>query len=190
MILAENYFNKLKISKDSVVADFGCGVSETTFKLYKKFSGSISKVYLVDIKKEIVEKQREKIASEKLENFFESVWGSVDELGGSRLKDKSVDIIIFENTYHFLKNKKTALLEIKRILKAGGKLLFIDYHTAIGKSTFHQSLLTPKYNVERVFEEAGFLVYPIEEKSGKYMYAFIAENRQKEKEGIIKIKNN
>ncbi len=170
------------------LADFGAGISNTTFDLYLESKNKNISFFLLDIDQKVIDILNKKIKDDKLNNFI-AVWANVEGINNSRLKDLSLDIAIVENLFHFLKNKKSFLLELKRVLKPGGKVFFLDNHKAMGKSVFNQRLITTQKAVEKLFEEAGFLVYPIKEEENfekdLHKYFFVAENVQK-----FKINNN
>jgi ubiquinone/menaquinone biosynthesis C-methylase UbiE len=88
------------------------------------------------------------------------VWGDIEEIEGTRLRDDSIDNILISNVFYLLKHKKTAILEMKRVLKKFGKILFIDWHKHLGSSTLHKERVLNEKDITNMFTEVGFVVHP------------------------------
>ena len=104
------------------------------------------------------------------------VWGDIEDLEGTRLRDDSIDAILVSNVFFLLKHKKTAIMEMKRILRKYGKILFIDWHTQLGKSTKHKASILDESRVIQDFSEMGFEVTPKNLKDELH-FALIMEKR-------------
>ena len=163
MLKVSDYFQELHLRRDSQVADFGCGSGENVKYLAEKVVDG--KVFAVEIVKEKLEYLEEEIVKHKEKDDHEMqniipVWGNIEELEGTRLRDDSVDSILISNTFFLLKHKKTCIMEMKRVLKKYGKILFIDWHKHIGNSMLHKDTVLKESDVIQIFTEAGFLVHP------------------------------
>jgi ubiquinone/menaquinone biosynthesis C-methylase UbiE len=171
MLKVSEFFDELKLRKDSHIADFGCGVGENV-KLLSELCPD-GKVFAVDVHKDLLEHIEMDILKEKRKkvgentspsNFLYSnivpVWGDIEKLGGTRLRDNSIDNILIANTFFLLQHKKVCVLEMKRVLKRGGRILFVDWHTHLGKSTLHKLHVLRESEIETLFTEAGLSVYP------------------------------
>lgn len=158
MIKISDFFADLKLKDSAQVADFGCGVGENAKILAANLP--LGKVFTVDVHKDLLEHLETDIKREKIDNII-PVWGNIEELDGTRLRDESVDAIIISNTFFLLIHKKTCVLEMKRVLKRGGKILFVDWHKALGKAQLHNKNVLQEKEVEQFFIDADMRVYPL-----------------------------
>jgi ubiquinone/menaquinone biosynthesis C-methylase UbiE len=102
------------------------------------------------------------------------VWGDIERLEGTRLRDESVDAVIISNTFFLLIYKKTCIMEMKRILKRGGKILFVDWHKPMGQAQMHSKIVLHEKEIENLFVEIGMKVFPLLEKDDNH-FALIIE---------------
>jgi ubiquinone/menaquinone biosynthesis C-methylase UbiE len=137
------------------------------------------KVFAVDVQKDLLEhietdirkekKKQEKANLEAQEGHVVDkilyqnivpVWANFEEIDGTRLRDDSIDAILISNTFYLLQHKKTAIMEMKRVLKKYGKILFIDWHKPVGNSVLHKASIVDEKHIVQMFEDFGFAVYP------------------------------
>jgi SAM-dependent methyltransferase len=114
----EDFFDFLKLnSLNSEILDYGCGVGDTLGKVIqfnpKKISG-------IDISEISIEKAKSKVSDLKT-----NVELSVDNCEKTKFKGNIFDIVYGTGILHHL-DVKICLKEIHRILKPGGKFLFIE----------------------------------------------------------------
>lgn len=158
MVQASEYFSDLKLRKDSQVADFGSGVGANAKLLAELVPDG--KVFAIDVHKDLLEHIETDIKRDKnLANII-PVWGDFEELEGTRLRDDSIDAILAVNIFFLLKHKKTTAMEMKRVLKKGGRILFIDWYKHLGESTTHKSSVLREKDIEALFTEVGLSVHP------------------------------
>ncbi len=182
MLKISDYFQELRLQKDSQVADFGCGNG----KFAKEISHFVpeGKVFAIDVHKEKLDylddevlkagKQEGEKAHE-LQNI-KTVWGDIESLNGTRLRDDSIDAIIIGDTFSLLKYKKVCIMEMKRVLKKKGKILFVDWHKHLGESVLHKNSVLIEEEVMKIFSELNFGVYPIIHK-GAHQFVLLIEKR-------------
>jgi len=113
---------QLKLRKNMVAADFGCGSGGWAIPLAKKLEEG--KVYAIDILEEPLSALRAKIKLEKIFNI-EIVKSNVEKT--SRLFQNSCDLVLMTNLLFEVADIKKILEEGKRILKKGGKILIVDW---------------------------------------------------------------
>lgn len=107
------------------VGDFGAGTGYFAGVL-SRLVGPEGRVYALEIQKVLVEKLENKVRQEKLGNI-EVKWVDLEELGGSKIEDESLDAVIVVNTLFQMGDRKTAVREMARTLRHGGKLFVIDW---------------------------------------------------------------
>lgn len=145
------YFN---LELGDHVADFGAGHGYFTIPMARIVGGD-GKVFAIDIQKEVLDIIRAKAKIENLLNI-EVIWGNLDILGGSKLKDKHIDFVLVSNLLFQADNKETILQEAYRILRDKGRLATIEWDdlpTLIGPP---QDLRVSKNKIKELAEGVGF----------------------------------
>lgn len=157
MINVADFFSELKLKKDGQVADFGTGVGANAILLSQLVPEG--KVFAVDVHKDLLEHLETEIKKDKITNIV-PVWGDFEELEGTRLRDDSIDVILATNIFFLLTHKKTTIMEMKRILKKSGKILFVDWYQHLGDSALHKKTVLREKEIEQLFTECGLHVHP------------------------------
>jgi len=141
----------LGLGETNIVADLGAGTG-----FYSVAAGHIvrlGKVYAIEVQKDYLAKIRHKVAEARLKNV-EAVWGNVEKLGGTKLRDNLADAVIASNILFQIEDKDKFIEEIKRILKPGGKVLLIDWSIPVHGGRVEQMI--PKNQAREMFEKKGF----------------------------------
>lgn len=130
---------QLKLTKDMVAADFGCGSGGWTIPLAKILNDGI--VYAIDILEKPLAFLKSKMNLEKIKNI-RLIKSDIENKKGSTLPDNSVDIVLITNLLFQIEKKDEVLKEAKRILKDNGQLLIIDWkkESSLGPLTGRISL--------------------------------------------------
>lgn len=136
------------------VADLGSGSGHYAF-LIAKIVGDTGRVYAIDVQEDTLTRLRADAGSRGIRNL-ETVWGNIEKVGGTMLKDASLDAVVLSNTLFQLEHKDGALGEIKRILKPGGKLLVIDWAGAYTGMGPHPDHVVSEAKAEELFITGGF----------------------------------
>ncbi|MDI6602525.1 MAG: class I SAM-dependent methyltransferase [Patescibacteria group bacterium] len=156
---------KLKLRKNMIAADFGCGSGGWTIPLAKILKEG--KVYAIDILEEPLSALRTKVKIEKLFNI--EIRKANLEKGTTLLSD-SCDLILMTNLLFECEDKKQVLEEGKRILKPGGEILVVDW--------IKDNPLTPEIEwvdfeeIKKIAEELN-LKLEKEFEAGAYHYGLI-----------------
>ena len=155
--LTEDYFENLKIfSKNANILDFGCGTGDSLKKVImfnpKKISG-------IDISEVSIQKAKEVVKS-----YNGVLKLDVDNCEKTKFEDNNFDLVYGSGILHHLQFSK-CLDEICRILRPGGKLLFIEPLGTNPLINFYR-MLTPK---SRTKDEHPLLKKDLDEIEKKFL---------------------
>ncbi len=112
----------LGLKAGMVIADVGAGSGYYTVRLARAV-GPTGQVYATDLQPGMLELIRGKIAREKLGNVT-LVQGMADD---PKLPDATFDMILMVDVYHELSGPQAFIAKLKRALKAGGRLVLIEF---------------------------------------------------------------
>lgn len=107
------------------VADFGAGTGFYSRAASKRV-GNSGKVYAIEIQKDFVKKLEDDLKNWHISNV-ECIWGDIESLGGTKLADSSMDLIIISNILFQVEDKFGLIDEVKRVLKPNGQVLLVDW---------------------------------------------------------------
>jgi ubiquinone/menaquinone biosynthesis C-methylase UbiE len=133
------------------VVDLGAGSGFYAVEIAKKV-GSTGRVYAVDVMKDLLERLRSNAGSQGIRNV-EIVWGDVEKIGGTKLREALIDRVVASNILFQLEKPDEMTLEVKRILKPGGKVLVVDWSEV---SPLSPPNLFTANKAQALFEKAGF----------------------------------
>lgn len=112
------------------VADFGAGTGAYSIAAAKKV-GPDGKVIALEVQKDLLDKIRQNASNEHIFNI-EVFWRDLEKEGGTKLNDASMDAVILSNLLFQVEKKEAVIKEVKRVLKANRKVLFIDWSDSAG----------------------------------------------------------
>ena len=145
--------NKLGVNEGMKVADIGAGSGFYTFEAARR-AGSSGRVYAVDVQKDLLERIRSVGAAQGLRNI-EVIWGNAEKIGGTKIREGLVDRAIASNVLLQVGKPDEFVLELKRIVKPGGKALVIDWSEA---STIGPKTVVSSEQAQTFFEKNGFML--------------------------------
>jgi len=116
--------NQLRLSPDMNAADFGCGSGGWVLPLARKLTAG--KIYAIDLLPEVLSVLEARSKAEKLYNI-KTVCSSLESKQSSTLQSNSMDLILMTNLLFEVEDRKAVMDEGKRVLRAGGKLLVVDW---------------------------------------------------------------
>lgn len=102
-----------------------------------------------------------------------ALWGDIEVKGGTTLKEHSADFVILSNTLFQLEDKKGCILEVKRILRHGGRLLLIDWSESFGGMGPAAHHVVTKEKAQALFEQEGFRVLRDDLSAGAHHYGIL-----------------
>jgi ubiquinone/menaquinone biosynthesis C-methylase UbiE len=150
----EKNLGELGIHNGSFIADLGAGSGAYTLAA-AKIVGDGGKVFAVDVQGDLLARIKNAAAGAHLKNV-EAVHGDIEELGGTRLKDISVDIALACNVLFQVEQKENFADEIKRILKPNGRVLVVDWSDSFGGLGPQPEHVITESQAKELFEKHGF----------------------------------
>lgn len=113
----------LGLKPGEIIADIGAGSGYFTFHLARHV-GDKGKVYAVDVSPEMVLHVNRRIREQNVNNVVTVLADPDDPL----LSDRSVNRFFICDVWHHIENRTKYLSLIKKMLKAGGEVVMIDFH--------------------------------------------------------------
>jgi len=114
--------NAAAVKPGMAVADIGAGTGLYT-RLLSPLVGPQGKVYAVDIARNFVDN----IVREAREQQLSNIEGIVNTDRDTGLSANSIDLALTVDTYHHFEYPQDMLASIHRALRAGGRLIVIDF---------------------------------------------------------------
>ncbi len=144
---------KLGVTDGMRVVDIGAGSGFYSIECAKKV-GPSGRVFAVDVQKDLLERLRSVASSEGIHNI-EVVWANAEKIGGTKLREASADRIICSNVLFQIEKPDDFALEMKRVLKPGGKILVIDWSEV---STMGPQNIFSSAKAQTLFEKVGLIL--------------------------------
>lgn len=142
------------LQSGSRVADLGAGVG-TLAVIIARAVGDAGKVYAVEVQKNLLDRLNNH-AKEMRAHNVEAVWGDIERVKGTHLKDHAVDAVVVSNALFQVADKDGLTAETKRILKPGGRVLVVDWKESFRGMGPHIEQVITEPEARRLFEKAGF----------------------------------
>ncbi|MFA5744782.1 MAG: methyltransferase domain-containing protein [Candidatus Paceibacterota bacterium] len=145
---------QLGLREGMKVGDFGTGSGH-----YARAAAAIvdydGKVYAIDVQENVL-KHLKLNTHTAHHSIIDTVWGNIEKLGGTHLRDASLDAVILANTLFQVENLSGLLGEIRRVLKSGGKLMVIDWAGSYGGMGPSPEQVVTEHDAEALFINGGF----------------------------------
>lgn len=152
------------------VVDLGAGSGAMSRAAASYVTGG--SVFAIEVRRPMVEALAKEIQHWKTPQVH-ALWGDIEVQGGTRLKDHGADFVILSNTLFQLEDKKGCILEIKRILRHGGRLLLIDWSESYGGMGPAPHHVITKEKARALFEQEGFVVLRDNLSAGAHHYGIL-----------------
>ena len=152
------------------IADLGAGTGHYTLAAAASI-GNDGRIYAIDVQEDILNHLRDSAHRAGRRNV-ETIWGNIEKLGGTKLRDQSMDGIILSNTLFQIEHKDVVVKEIKRIVKKEGKVLVVDWAGAYGGMGPTPDHVVSEHDAEELFITGGF--YKLKDfRAGPHHYAIV-----------------
>jgi ubiquinone/menaquinone biosynthesis C-methylase UbiE len=152
----ENNIKQFSLSSGMQVADFGSGSGFYTIAIARTVAPN-GKVFAVDIQKDLLQKLKNGAKQNHLNNV-DIVWGDLEHLGGTKLRESSMDAVTICNLLFQIENKDALCLEAKRILRPNGRVLVVDWASSFGGIGPLEKDVISKIKVTSIFQDHGFVL--------------------------------
>jgi len=164
----EQILAEIGLKEGDTFVDVGCGEGFFAIPVAKIVGGS-GKVFCVDVHGESVEKVKQRVQAEGLNNTVAKVGRAEDAI----FCEGCADVVFFGIDLHDFDNAPKVLANARRMLKPKGKLVDLDWKRKLmGKGPpFHIRFSEEK--AAGLIKEAGFEVQSVKD-SGKYHYLIVA----------------
>jgi len=136
------------------VGDFGAGTGHYA-RAAAGVVGHYGKVYAIDVQEDVL-KHLKLNTHEFHQGIVSTVWGDIEKLGGTHLRDQSLDAVILANAFFQVENRSGLLEEMKRVMKPGGKLMLVDWAGSYGGMGPTPSHVVSELDAENFFIGNGF----------------------------------
>ena len=167
----QKILEQFKLNTGRAVADIGSGGGYYAITA-AKMVGPMGRVYAIDILKDMLQKVKNEAIRNQLYNV-EALWGNAEKLGGTRLADATVDVVLVCNSLFLVEDKNTFALEVKRILRPEGKVLLVDWKDSYGGMGPQPSHVVLPETARALFEKAGFEFERELKDAGEHHYGII-----------------
>lgn len=145
---------QLGLREGMKVADLGTGTGHYA-RAAAGVVGHSGRVYAVDVHEDVL-KHLKLNSHVHHQHIIETIWGDVEKVGGTHLRDQSIDAAILANILFQIENRFGLLNEIRRILKPGGKLLVVDWAGGYGGMGPADHHVVSEHDAEAFFITGGF----------------------------------
>jgi ubiquinone/menaquinone biosynthesis C-methylase UbiE len=136
------------------VADLGAGTGFYSLAAAQAVHDA-GRVYAIDVQKDLLAKLKNTANSQRIHNI-EVIWGDIEKLGGTKLRENSIDFAFAANIIFQLQDKKGFVTEVKRILKSGARILVVDWVDSFGGMGPASSAIVTKSSAQDLFLKEGF----------------------------------
>ena len=132
------------------VVDFGSGAGHYSHALSKTV-GPEGKVIAVDIQKDILVRLKNE-AMKDGRNNIETIWGDVEKLNGTQLRDSVAAGAVLSNVLSITEDKETTIKEAKRVVRLGGKICVVEWISKIPQAKMKELFINAGLSFEREFK--------------------------------------
>lgn len=149
------------------VADFGAGRGFFLRPLAEAVTAE-GEVHLCEIQKGLVEVVSEQVRASGYD-FAKTMWCDLEEVNGIPIPDGTLDAGILVNTLYQFEDRETAIAEMARTLRSGGKFFVIDWTDAVAGMGPTPDRLVGIADCTALLESQGF-VYERDFPAGEHHY--------------------
>lgn len=150
----EKNIEQLHLQHNQTVADFGAGSGAYTLAAAIALEGT-GNVYAIDVQKDLLTRLESTCREAHVGNVS-FIWGNLEKVGGTKLIDQSVDVVIVSNVLFQAEDKKKLVEEARRVLKQGGTLLVVDWTASFNNLGPTPEQVFPELEARKLVESLNF----------------------------------
>jgi SAM-dependent methyltransferase len=162
------------ISPDMVVADFETTNSFFALEAARQLKGK-GKLYCIGSNKELLKKVANEAARESIDTLH-TLTGNIEKTCGVPLRDGLLDLVIIANVFFSLEEKNACAQEAYRLLRNGGRVLFIEWLDSFNGIGPHKGHIVSKEDALTMFKSVGFELMK-EVDADHYHYSFVFQKK-------------
>jgi ubiquinone/menaquinone biosynthesis C-methylase UbiE len=164
------------INRGENVADLGCGTGVLFAHILEKI-GSHGKIVGIDYSPGMLKEAKDKLLSKAGSVSTANVLLAAGDAGSLPVKEASFEVVTCFAAFAHFEDKGSALLEIERLLKPGGRVYIIHllgreelakHHRRTG-GPFVNDVLPENRQMERMLHHAGFIDIEITDSASLYL---------------------
>jgi len=144
------------VRQGMAVADFGAGSGHYVLEIAKLLKNE-GHIYAIDVQKELLARIRTEAHKHGFKNV-ETIWGDLEYVGGTKIADRYIDLVVISNLLFQLELKAPPIAEAKRILKPNGQLILIDWSESFGGLGPIKKHVVKKAQAIALAEAEGFVL--------------------------------
>jgi ubiquinone/menaquinone biosynthesis C-methylase UbiE len=143
------------LRKGDRVGDFGAGTGAFVVPLSRQV-GSDGRVYALEIRRSLTDAVADLARRERAGNV-EVVWCDLEKVGGTKLRENSLDAAVMVNTLFLFEQKDAAIDEVFRTVRSGGKFFLIDWSESWGGMGPHPTQVVKADDAKALVESHRFV---------------------------------
>ncbi|TSC99097.1 MAG: type 11 methyltransferase [Parcubacteria group bacterium Greene0714_4] len=169
----QSNIDQFMIPEGARVADLGAGSGMYTIAAARAV-GDTGRVLSVEVQKELLVRLQTAAKGEGLSNI-DVIWGDIEKLGGTKIRDMSIDAAIVSNVLFQIEDRRDFMTELKRILKPRGKVLVVDWSGSYGGMGPTPEQVVSEQDVKTLFDKHD-MVFERSINAGDNHYGLIFRN--------------
>ena len=143
----------LGLQEGQTVADLGAGSGFYTLEAARMVGSG--HVYAVDVQADLLARIKNAAYEQHLGNV-EVLHGDMERVGGTRIREESIDVALVSNVLFQIENKEDFVKEVARILKSGGRVLVADWSESFGGLGPVPEQVVTENTARGLFKQHGF----------------------------------
>jgi arsenite methyltransferase len=155
-VVPEIVASHFHLREGDIVADYGAG-SGFFLKVLSNAVGDTGRVFACEIQKTLVEKLGDQAHVMGLGNVH-PLWCDLEEADGIKIATGELDSAILVNTFFMMEDKETAVKEMGRTVRKGGKFFVVDWTESFAGLGPQPGHVVTAVDTKAFFESAGFLL--------------------------------
>jgi len=155
-VIPEMVITHFHLREGDLVADFGAG-SGFFLKALSEAVGETGRVFACEIQKKLVEKLTDQARLNDLSNVH-PLWCDLEEPNGIKISDGELDAGALVNTLFLIEDKPSAISEMARTLRKGGKFFVVDWTESFAGMGPASEQVMSADEATSLFEGNGFVL--------------------------------